>query len=229
MLAAISTMLDEAHIAGSTVSHLYNQGVDEVYIALGPCTDETREVLAPFPVTIIDDPEPVHYQPRLITELAHLAGGQGADWVIPFDADEYWFADMGSIADRLSGLSDAIGVVQAPQLHYHTRTHRNPEPNPLPKVAFRYHSDVLVANGNHSVSGVPGGTFYGLFLVRELQYSSFEHFVKKVQDRCRTLDPVARARGDGWHHYRLEDLSMVELREEWDRLAADATVEDPFL
>ena len=232
MIAAITTVLDEAHIVGSTVAHLYNQGIDEIYVYLGPCTDNTREVLAPYPVTILDDLSPVHYQPARMNELAALAGEAGAEWIIPFDADEYWCSEKleayPTVADALGVIPADGTVVRVGSYHYHDREYRQPHTQWNTKVAYRWRPEAELTNGNHDVLHVGGLPVYGALLIRELQYSSFEHFCKKVADRCRTLDPAARARGEGVHHTRLEGASVDELREAWDKLAASANVYDPI-
>jgi hypothetical protein len=229
VIAAVTTLLDEAHIIGSTVAHLYNQGVDEIYAYVGPCTDNTREVLAPFPVTILNDDEPVHYQPKLMTELTHLAGRDGAEWIIPFDADEYWYPEtQPTIKDALAGVAPEGGVIRVGVLHYHTRERRQPTTKWNTKVAFRYSPTAELTNGNHDVHGIGGQDVYGVLIIRELQYSSFEHFTKKIADRCRTLDPAMRARGDGTHHTDLECASPAELQAAWEQLSKSADVQDPM-
>ena len=229
MIAAVSTVLDEEQIIAETVANLYRQGIDEVYIYLGPCKDRSREVLAPFPVTILDDPEPVHYQPKLITELTHRAGAAGADWILPFDADEFWFPEKAAtVKEALEALEPNVGVTHAGQYHYHTREMRNPTSNANSKVCFRYHPAASVANGNHHVAGIPGENSWGVLLIKEWQYQDFDHYVRKVRQRIATLDPVMHARGDGFHHYRLDALTDEELLEEWKVLEQAADTYDPI-
>ena len=230
VIAAITTLLDEAHIIDQTITNLYNQGVDRIYANIGPCTDNTKDVVAQWPeVTTVYDDSPIHYQPDMMNMLAHQAAADGATWIVPFDADEFWHGESHpTIAASLNALPDTVGTIWVGQYHYHTREYRNPNINGLNKVAYRYHPTASLGNGNHYVTGVPGDAAYGILLIRELQYSSYDHFRKKIADRCRTIDPLMEARGDGDHHLRYRDVSEEVLVEAWAALAATATVLDPI-
>jgi hypothetical protein len=50
-------------------------------------------------VHVVTDREPAYFQAAKMTRLARAAARAGADWVVPFDADELWFADRG-VAER---------------------------------------------------------------------------------------------------------------------------------
>ena len=88
---------NEVDIVGEVVRNLRDQGVDHVVVADHGSTDGTRELLEELStrdprIHVADDREPVFYQSEKITYLARRAWRAGADWVIPFDGDEYWFA-----------------------------------------------------------------------------------------------------------------------------------------
>ena len=51
---------------------------------------------------------------------------------------------------------------------------------------------------------------------------------RKSADRNATLDPAARARGDGAHHLYLENMDTAQLRAEWDAKISAPTVFDPI-
>src|SRR5262245_51477569 len=93
---------DEADIIGFTVARMFGQ-VDEIIIADNGSTDGTRELLEQLPVQLVDDPDPAYYQSRKMTDLAARAAAAGAEWVIPFDADEVWYSPFGRISDVLHG------------------------------------------------------------------------------------------------------------------------------
>src|SRR5438034_7356136 len=138
MIAAVSTMLNEADIAHRTVAHLFNSGVDEIYIALSTkSSDGTRESLAPFPVTIIDDTEEYHYQPRWTNYLAGLAAEHGATWIIPFDADEFIYpVDGTSIPDALARVTSEVKVLAIASHQHLTLEERFTDALGLGKVAY---------------------------------------------------------------------------------------------
>ena len=47
-------------------------------------------------------------QAEITTELAREAHSQGADWVIPIDADEFWYAPGDNLRSVLRGLQNEL-------------------------------------------------------------------------------------------------------------------------
>ena len=102
MIVAVTMVRDEADVIGPVLANLYAQGVDHIIAADNLSTDRTRSILEQHDrLTIIDDPEPGYYQATKMTRLARQAHDMGADWVLPFDADEVWYAEGGTIAQAL--------------------------------------------------------------------------------------------------------------------------------
>ena len=229
-VAAVSTMLDEADICGASVSHLIGNGVGRIYVALSTATtDNTREILEQFaPVTILDDAEPYHYQPRWINALATQAREDGADWIIPFDADEFWYAQSGeTIKDALAQLPESTAVcVAAPFQHYDWEW-REPNHADLSKMAFRARPGVEVANGNHWVSGFDGEMNYECLAVREIMFRSLEHLHAKCEARTLRLDPDLPG-GDGQHQKDLYAMTPEQREAEWVARKTRASVFDPI-
>lgn len=188
---------DEADIIAGMVRHLADE-VDEVVIADNGSTDGTRDLLADLerelPLTVLDDPEPAYYQSEKMTALAHLAGAHGARWIVPVDADELWLA-----ADRVSTVLGQLPAgfhIARARLYNHFPTAIDPagddpfvtvewrqaDPAGLPKVAFRYHPDAVVHQGNHGVT-LPGVPREATVLeVRHFPYRSAEQFVRKARN-----------------------------------------------
>jgi glycosyltransferase involved in cell wall biosynthesis len=226
VIAAVATVMNEADIIEASVTHLLEQGVELVLIA-DASTDGTKDILAGLPVTVIDDTESFHRQPWWIDRLACQAQAAGADWVIPFDADEFWIAtDRRTLAEVFAEQPAEVGVLQATMWQHHDFVRRELNPKPLPKVAYRP-GGVAVTEGNHAVRGAAGSTVAGLLEVRELQYRSFEHFCRKITERNATIDPALSA-SHGWHHKRLAGHSVDELREVWDGMMSVPTISDPI-
>jgi hypothetical protein len=125
---------DEADIVGYTVEHLLGQ-VDHVIVADNGSTDGTKDILGRiqesvsdggFRLTLIDDDNPAYYQSQKTTELAMLALDAGHSWVVPCDADEWWYATDGRrLADFLDGLAPDVQIVDAP-LYNHLPTALDP-------------------------------------------------------------------------------------------------------
>lgn len=192
-VVGISMVRDEADIVATTVGHMCNQ-VDAVIVADNMSTDNTRQILEALPVTIIDDDEPGYYQADKMTRLAHMALTElGADWVVPFDADEWWYSPHGRIGDVLEN-NPAWPVLEA-VLHDHVPSGadpdsddpvqrikwRRPHPVPLPKVACRTGEDLLIWQGNHGATySAPHMQLEGSLAVRHFPYRSPEQFARKA-------------------------------------------------
>ncbi|WP_310529992.1 glycosyltransferase family 2 protein [Nocardioides sp.] len=164
----VAMVRDELDVIGATLDHLLNQGVDRVLVADNGSVDGTRELLEERArdddrVLVGVDPIVAYYQAEKMTWLAHRAWRAGADWVIPFDADEWWFAESGGLADHLRSRSES--VINA-HLHHMVPREADPAdlaradfvldatPGQVGKVAFRSHPLARVERGNHAVSRV---------------------------------------------------------------------------
>lgn len=188
---AVSMVKNEADIIAGTVGQMVGQ-VDHVIVADNMSTDDTRRILCDLPVTVIDDEEPGYWQSRKMSNLAVLARAMGADWVVPFDADEWWYCPHGhTVKEWLEGQPAHVAVVTA-QLYDHVATAVDPNeanplerigwrrtrPAPLPKVACRPVMPVTIEQGNHSAT-------YGVVAdglrVRHFPYRSAEQFVAKAK------------------------------------------------
>lgn len=235
MIAGILTVRDDVDVVGLSVSHLLEEGVDHVWACDGRSTDGTRETLEELrrqtrQVTVLTDFGRYHRQARWTDVLAALAHRRdGADWILPFDADELFVAlpPFGSVAEALAVGGAGIGRTYAQSWRHHDWDRREAAPKPWPKVAYRFAPSARVHPGNHDVDGVPGPSSRNLIELRELQYRSFGHFCQKAAARNATIDPRLPA-DYGAHHRRLEGLGEEEMRQEWAALLAIPTVHDPI-
>lgn len=123
MIVAVSMFKNEEDVAETVVRHLFAEGVDRVIVADNLSTDHTRDILDTiaehYPLTVIDDPVLAYEQDVKMSRLARRAYEAGADWVLPFDADEIWYGvnpqtgEPTRIADALSQVDAEIQVVRA--------------------------------------------------------------------------------------------------------------------
>lgn len=182
-IIAVSSVLNEADIIGHTVSHLLGEGVDQCIISDGGSTDDTIWGLFPPSVCNILKQEGPFDQGAEITRLAGIAHDRDADWIIPFDADEFWIDPLGgTIRSILEALPPECLKVHCAVFKHYDWDQKFTAQNPMGKVAFRPTEQMVVAWGNHDVSlGREGTEEHGLLEIRELQYRDYDHFYAKVQ------------------------------------------------
>ena len=219
---------DEADIIGSVVEHMLTQ-VDVILIADNASTDGTREILSELPVHLLDDPDIAYYQSQAMSDLAAEAGQGGADWIVPFDADEIWLARTGErIADALEALPDAVLVAQA-DLYDHVATAedddgdpvarmcwRRAQPTALRKVACRASPGLIIEQGNHAAR-FPAEpwppTVTDMLTVRHFPYRSAEQMTRKARNGAAAYAAtnLSREVGRHWRDYgRLSDEQIAE-------------------
>lgn len=102
----ISMVRNEADIIGLTVLHTLSLGLNKVLILDNGSTDGTDQVLRNLAkederVVWMRD-NSLYDQQAITTELAREAYRQGADWILPFDADEFWWSKGGNFRQTLS-------------------------------------------------------------------------------------------------------------------------------
>jgi hypothetical protein len=207
MVTGIAMVKDEADVIAETVGWMLEQ-VDHVLVADNGSEDGTRGICQALGAEVISDPEPGYYQAQKMTALARRAAADGAEWVVPFDADEVWYSPHGRVAEVLAPLEAAV----APALVYdHVATaddpddspvarmaYRRREPNPLHKVACRPALPVAIAQGNHGAS-YPRDEAEGLLIVRHFPYRSVEQFVSKVRNGAAAYAATTLPEHEGKH------------------------------
>lgn len=245
MIVGVSLVKDEADILPSMIRHMLSEGVHHLIVADNNSTDGTTDHLHDFirngaPLTYVHDPDPAYRQADKMNRLVHRAGRMGATWIVPWDADEWWFSPHGRLAEVLT---PDIEPVQWVEGYYHVphpddpddpdptkrMTHRRQGRDcPQSKVCFRYHPKASIHPGNHNVER-PGSRGLGRVAFREFQYRSYEHFVRKVRNGKAAYDAAPDLHPElGIHWRRLGALSDEELEAEWQSYLATPTVYDPI-
>jgi hypothetical protein len=227
VIAAVATVYNEADIIGWTVQNLLGWGVDRIYVAHGPSTDGTLEVLESFlEVVVVPDDAPVHLQPEWTWQLSQLAERDGADWVIPFDADEFVYTAGPSIPHELARVPVGVNKIRVERWQHLTVTDRYLDHERLPKVAWRTGLPITTTPGNHDVI-VDGGTATDVLQIRELQFRSRAHMARKCRERVDRIDPTL-PQSAGLHQRELAVLDATGLDVAWEVRALTTTVADPI-
>jgi len=241
MIAACTVIKDEVDVIDASVRHILSQGVDHVWVSDCQSTDGTREVLAEIDeVTVIDTPIPFYwaYQGDYIVSAANLAHEAGADWIIPFDADEWWTGTDGRT------IAQALSTCSAPQAsaeiwQYLDFDHRQMVPYPWTKISFRWRRGVYLWAGNHGVNGVEGPIVDGLLRVHELKFRGYDHYIEKCLDKFKVWWDPAHQFQPGANGAALvvngedrviepTDKLMEDLNAAWGAISGAVTISTPI-
>lgn len=228
MIVAVSMMRDEADIAGQVVSHLYNEGVDLVIVADNLSTDGTGDLARDAGADVVEDPNPAYLQADKMTALAHMAIDAGAEWVLPFDADEVWYSPSRTIAHALADTAADVIVARGwdhiatlgdlPYANpFEAITHRRSIVQRLPKVAFRAHPSARLTQGNHDVTH-PGPRTHSTLAYRHFQYRSVEQMIRKARQGTAAYQATNLPESEGAHWRQLAAMDDISIAGEWARL-----------
>jgi glycosyltransferase involved in cell wall biosynthesis len=226
---------NEADVLGQTTRHLLEHGVDALTIINHRSTDGTAEVLEelgtryPGRLEVWRRDDRYYRQQPLTNELAQAARAGGADWLLPFDADEYWIPRRHTTLRAAFASADYAGVdtLRARVYHHLSWRRRPPQAAHLPKVAIRATPVRHFLCGNHHVD--PGGRQVDgeLVEIRELSYRGEDHFVRKMRERIATLRPDSPP-GENTHYKARVGLSELELREQWRSMQDAPSIVSPI-
>ena len=225
MIAGICHVKNEIDIVELVIRHTLAEGVDHLWVQDHMSTDGTWDLLQEYakeyPITLLRDEIPVFYQPERMNALARMAYVSGAEWVLPFDADEFFYAPSGRTVAAELALEDLSTLkLFCRSWRYLDFSRRDVTPQ-RSKVVFRAAPGARLVAGNHDVT-LPDGTEHVLE-VAHYQYRSLEQFIRKVRglEAYQSLFPTQGR--PPWL-----DLTDEELAVEWDKLCAVETVVDPI-
>jgi hypothetical protein len=238
---------NEAEMIEDNLDYHLAQGVDFVIVTDHASTDGTAELLRPYEregvVAVLRDDEDAHHQSRRVTNMARLAATDyGADWIIHNDADEFWWPVAGTLRDVFAAIPSDYGQIEVRRVNFlpgavadepfhATMVHRDARSLNLraellePKCAHRAHPDVVVAPGNHRISGVdlrpvPIAGLLEIFHFPMREYAQFERKVTQTGVGYEALDD--RSPGTGDDQLRLLELQRRgELRAHFDAALGD--------
>lgn len=225
MIVGLCMARNEADYIGQVIDHLYANGVDKIVVEDGTSTDQTVEVAREHGAEVVRETHRAYDQPERMNALCADWCSPG-DWVIPFDADEFWYATEGGTIRQ--ALEDTLASKCWARMYQHKDwDHRERDPKPLPKVAFQWWPEARLAFGNHSVT-VRGDDAWGVLDLREWQYRSFAHFVAKVEKQRDLVGHTPGLGMYGTHKNAWLSMSMDELGAEWVRMQQGDWLFDPI-
>jgi hypothetical protein len=229
---------DEADIVDAWLRYHLARDVDLVIVTDHRSTDGTSEILREYEqderVVVMREDAQVLRQSEWVTRMSRLAAVEhAADWVIPSDADEFWWPRTGSYEEILAAVPPRFGVVRGLMRHFvlmqgdepplgrltvrarPTADLRRPHHAQL-KVAHRGTPDAVVGVGNHDVEGT------GLRVLREWFAFEVLHFPVRDERQIGSKYLRRETSPDGQHIvHALELLESGRVNELVDELVVD--------
>lgn len=229
---AVGMVRDENDVIEAVLRHLVAEGVDRIILFDNLSRDGTSDTLArletELPLTVLLDEEVGFYQGEKTSRLARLAYEAGAAWVLPFDADEVWYAPNGTIARTLASLPPEVDTLACGGWDHIVRTEtdgpfspwRKPAIQQLAKVCFRAGPDRVIDMGNHDVAPrcPPEARRVGVLEYRHFQYRSLAQMARKLRNGREAYEAsdVHPMHGTHWRTGGL--WNDEEMAREWARL-----------
>jgi hypothetical protein len=204
-------------------------GVNLVIVTDHRSVDSTPAILDAYAragrVFVLREESASYEQSRWVTRMTRMAYEMGATWVINGDADEFWWPRTGNLSTALSSIPASFGVLSVTRtdlppvvdetgpfwqrMVYREVTSYNLLGQPLPaKVCHRARSDVVVAQGNHSVAASELGDTLDDGRIQILHYPlrTFRQFERKIVNGGSAYEAPGSPPmvGGTWRHaYRL--------------------------
>ncbi len=206
---------NEADIVEQTIRHLLGQGVDHILAADNGSSDGTYEILLELskilPVHVIQDRELAYYQSEKMTWLADRVMEAGAEWIIPFDADEFWYGVSAPLSEvlrsqkshtiELTKLYNVFPSIEGPTLRI------DPTPHWDLKVCFSRWENAVIKMGNHEVIA-PGKQKLNEVAIIHYPWRSKEQFARKLHQGAKALEATDLPEDMGYHWRRNGDITV---------------------
>jgi len=138
-VVGIAMVRNEADIIRVNILHHLSHCVDRMIVVDNGSTDGTDRILEEMSrtgrVMWTRDDSP-YQQSRVITRLARQAYHEGADWVLPIDADEFWYARHGDFKGVLAR-SEAVAISAQVVTFVQRRSQQESTPEGLLHMTWR--------------------------------------------------------------------------------------------
>lgn len=218
---ALMLVKNEEDIIGYNIEYLQTQDIDHIIIADNLSTDKTPLILEELAkkfgnITIIKDTNPAHIQGKKTTKMMHMAAEMGATHICPIDADEIWFSnDPQRTLGEMVKSSDNV-IFDVKPIEVRPQKELEEGENPLEvmnhfvfncgtghNIAFSYHKNCFIGDGNHSVINHPGKKVAGKISFLHYPYRSVKQIISKFKKGKESLEKAgySKAIGAHWHNY----------------------------
>jgi glycosyltransferase involved in cell wall biosynthesis len=221
VVAGVSMVKDEADVIAGVLQHMA-QEVDFLLVADNGSTDGTSDIMInlapklPVPLYVLTDPGVAYYQSEKMSRLAAKAASYGAEWIVPFDADEIWYTHADRLRVVLPELVEPIAYAALTN-HFATAVDplvadpfvsmvwRQPKAQKLGKVAFRWEEGATIHQGNHGVTLPSGGLGLPVLHIRHFPYRSASQMTRKARNGAAAYaaTDLPESEGNHWRQYGL--------------------------
>jgi len=224
-IALLLIVRDEVDIVAQCISWHLNRGIDCALIIDNGSTDGTRDILSQYDaaddnILVFDEPEGFD-KPGWWKRMATIAREKyHADWVLPIDADEFWFAKDSDYRSELKGPANVItsswrNMIPDPGKNWTEFDHYGNVLNyshTFRKNLVACHDSLVLDRGNHEpqrenlVQKLSDNLIVYHYPVR-----SWEQFEKKVRRAARVIalnpdeHPYLSFHWKRWHSLREQD------------------------
>jgi glycosyltransferase involved in cell wall biosynthesis len=219
----VTMVKDEVDVIEGVLRHMAGE-VDRILVADNGSRDGTRRIIddlaRELALTVLDDPVVAYFQSQKMTHLANLAHGAGAEWVVPFDADEIWYHPDAPLRNTLQEVrADVVDVRlinhwvtteddQSTNDPFQRHVWREALPQELGKVAVRWQHGMTIMQGNHGVR-MPEDQIVSVqdagVRIRHFPYRSTRQFISKARNGAAAYaaaeDEIPADQGDHWRRY----------------------------
>lgn len=196
---AVTVVRDEQDVIGLTLRHMLDEGVDGILVCDQGSVDLTRDIVDSFrdEGVLLSRASTGFNQGAMLTNLARAAHANvEPDWIIPFDADEWWYSDVGTIKEALEFTERAQtgSNLQLVPFYNHYPTGEDPtEGNAFERLPWRWsnphghkkacrsHADIRIGQGSHEIFHPRPLEDIAVLKIHHFPWRSLEHYRRKVE------------------------------------------------
>ncbi|VXC42490.1 conserved hypothetical protein [Pseudoclavibacter sp. 8L] len=231
---AVTLVKNEIDIIELSVRHFVDQGAERVLVADNGSTDGTLELLRrlaeELPIIVIEDRLTAYHQGEKMSFLARAAWRGGADWVVPFDADELWYAPAGTLRGHLAASPSSIidaNIFNAYPIDGEPGPYRvDTVRHDFTQCCFRSHPVARLANGNHTVNVL--GRKSNEINMLHIPWRSKEQMRMKVTQGWAAIEATGAEVGFDGHWGEMSEAKESAIDEIWASIALGVETELDF-